>query len=124
MTIFPDVPTQVDADGVRWLRSCWYHPDARAGRYVDSLDKFKIALRVVGFFADSHSVHDDNHQDDAVFLVDNETVAVCMHGDDYIWFVNARDLMELDETDYCAVCGQCGCTHDGRADEEEVDDEL
>jgi hypothetical protein len=40
---------------------------------------------------------------------------VCqMIGDDRHFAVDPDDLEPLDDLDYCAVCGQIGCAHDGR----------
>lgn len=41
-------------------------------------------------------------------------VIVVMVGDDYRHTVDIEDLILLDDLDYCAECGQVGCTHDGR----------
>jgi hypothetical protein len=46
--------------------------------------------------------------------VDSGNVVVIMVGDDKKHEVSADDLIPLDELDYCAECGQVGCTHDGR----------
>lgn len=39
---------------------------------------------------------------------------VCMVGDDAHHSVDPEDVTPLDEDAYCHVCGQVGCTHDGR----------
>lgn len=41
-------------------------------------------------------------------------VVAVMVGDDQRHTVNIEDLAPLGELDYCASCGQIGCTHDGR----------
>lgn len=47
-------------------------------------------------------------------LVDRDRVRAVMVGDDRVHEVEVADLTELGEFDYCAECGQVGCTHDGR----------
>ena len=47
-------------------------------------------------------------------------VVVVMVGDDRRFSVDPDDLTPLGELDYCASCGQVGCTHDGR-DRSDVD---
>jgi len=39
---------------------------------------------------------------------------VVMVGDDYRHAVDPEELSVIEELDYCAECGQLGCTHDGR----------
>lgn len=47
--------------------------------------------------------------------VDDESqVIAVMVGDDREHIVDVEDLTVLGELDYCAECGQVGCTHDGR----------
>ena len=41
-------------------------------------------------------------------------VRVVMVGDDKVHIVDKDDCTEIPEEDYCSVCGQIGCTHDGR----------
>lgn len=41
-------------------------------------------------------------------------VLAVMVGDDYRHSVDPADLTPIADTDYCAICGQIGCTHDGR----------
>lgn len=41
-------------------------------------------------------------------------VVVVMVGDDRRHAVDPEDVTALDDLAYCAVCGQVGCTHDGR----------
>lgn len=50
-----------------------------------------------------------------VELVPHEhNVRVVMVGDDKVHIVDKDDITELAEEDYCSVCGQIGCMHDGR----------
>ena len=46
--------------------------------------------------------------------IDADTVAAIMVGDDAERAVSIGDLTPISEDDYCHVCGQLGCTHDGR----------
>jgi hypothetical protein len=41
-------------------------------------------------------------------------VIAVMVGDNQKWSADPEDFALLNELDYCAVCGQVGCTHDGR----------
>ena len=41
-------------------------------------------------------------------------VAAVMVGDDHVTYFDTSDLAKIDREDYCGVCGQIGCTHDGR----------
>jgi hypothetical protein len=41
-------------------------------------------------------------------------VRAVMVGDDYVHSVDVDDLTVIGDLDYCAECGQIGCTHDGR----------
>lgn len=41
-------------------------------------------------------------------------VVCVMIGDDHRFSFDPLDLTPLGELDYCAVCGQIGCSHDGR----------
>lgn len=45
-------------------------------------------------------------------------VLATMVGDDHRESFDPEDLIVIGETDYCASCGQIGCTHDGREREE------
>lgn len=52
---------------------------------------------------------------DTSILIDYQTAIVVMVGDDREHVVDTERLTPLDDDDYCGVCGQIGCTHDGRA---------
>jgi len=41
-------------------------------------------------------------------------IVVVMVGDDRKHIVDPDDVIPLNDLDYCASCGQVGCTHDGR----------
>ena len=43
-----------------------------------------------------------------------DNVIAVMVGDDHKWSVDKSDLIEINEDDYCAECGQIGCCGDGR----------
>jgi hypothetical protein len=39
---------------------------------------------------------------------------VCtMVGDDHEWLFEREEVSALERADYCGVCGQIGCSHDG-----------
>ena len=44
---------------------------------------------------------------------DPDQMRVVMVGDDKVHIVDKDDCTEIPEEDYCHVCGQIGCTHDG-----------
>ena len=46
--------------------------------------------------------------------VDETQVRAVMVGDDREHIVDVDDLTPLGDLDYCAICGQIGCGHDGR----------
>lgn len=48
-------------------------------------------------------------------------VVVTMIGDDVRHLVDPSDVFPIADVDYCAECGQLGCTHDGR-DRETTED--
>jgi len=45
---------------------------------------------------------------------DSGCVLVVMVGDDHKHRVPETDCTPIDDLDYCGVCGQIGCAHDGR----------
>lgn len=45
---------------------------------------------------------------------DRDYVRAVMVGDDREHVIDVSDLTRLADEDYCGVCGQIGCTHDGR----------
>lgn len=44
---------------------------------------------------------------------DPSRVRAVMVGDDSVWTFDVEDLTPLAREDYCGVCGQVGCAHDG-----------
>lgn len=64
---------------------------------------------------------EDDPDDETLYVWDEpeqyevrERVRAVMVGDDRVFEIDTDDLTPLDEDDYCHVCGQIGCTHDGR----------
>jgi len=48
-------------------------------------------------------------------MVDSDhMVEAVMVGDDRVHQIDIDELVMIDDDDYCHVCGQVGCTHDGR----------
>lgn len=45
---------------------------------------------------------------------DKETLLMVMVGDNKKWEVDPEDITKISDDDYCLVCGQVGCTGDGR----------
>jgi len=76
-----------------------------------------VACRVYGWQAEPDvEVDDETGADywDGESMRSTGMVVVVMVGDDYRHIVDPEDCEPLPEDDYCAVCGQIGCTHDGR----------
>lgn len=67
-----------------------------------------IACRVLGWHAEP-----DDDTEWTGDLARTGRVVVVMVGDDYHHVVELEDIQPMDERDYCHVCGQVGCTHDG-----------
>lgn len=44
---------------------------------------------------------------------------VRMVGDDYRWWVDPEDLTEISRGEFCGICGQLGCHHDGYTEEDD-----
>lgn len=68
-----------------------------------------VAWRVYGW----HVEPDEDTEWTGIMVRTGQVVAV-MVGDDRRFVEDAAYFMRLDDLDYCAVCGQVGCTHDGR----------
>lgn len=45
-------------------------------------------------------------------------VGVVMVGDDHVYLVDPEDITPMKRGDYCGVCGQVGCKHDGYEEED------
>jgi len=56
----------------------------------------------------------DEDEDEWNLDHDEDKVRVVMVGDDKVHIVDKDDCTEIPEEDYCHVCGQIGCAHDGR----------
>lgn len=50
----------------------------------------------------------------AGYLARTGRILAHMVGDDRSFTFDPEDLQPIPEDDYCASCGQIGCTHDGR----------
>lgn len=57
--------------------------------------------------------HDLTASDDPEYERTGRLVCV-MVDDDHPHAFDPSDLLQIDDLDYCLVCGQIGCTHDGR----------
>lgn len=69
-----------------------------------------IAFYLLGY----EMVRDADYDWTGIEEENREMVRAVMVGDDRVHIVDVDDLTPLDELDYCAVCGQVGCSHDGR----------
>jgi hypothetical protein len=52
----------------------------------------------------------------------SEWIGVVMVGDDTVHLVEHDDLVPIERGDYCGVCGQVGCAHDGRDDDDTAEE--
>lgn len=59
-------------------------------------------------------VRDNDYEWSGIEYEHEFLVKAVMVGDDQVYEIDAADLRKIDEDDYCHVCGQVGCTHDGR----------
>jgi hypothetical protein len=59
-------------------------------------------------------IRDEDYEWSGIEYENRDRVRMVMVGDDSVHIVDVGDLTPLDEDDYCHVCGQIGCTGDGR----------
>jgi hypothetical protein len=94
------------------------------GRYYKVNGYRGVAFELVGYATDTREVLLDMFVDEDTGefeyyygweeVEDRDRVIAIMVGDDYRHNVNVDDLTALDDLDYCAGCGQIGCTRDAR----------
>ena len=71
----------------------------------------------IAFYLRGYVEHDDEDTEwSGIRAVDRERVVAVMVGDDREHIVEIEDLSVLADEDYCGVCGQIGCEHDGRSE--------
>lgn len=75
-----------------------------------------IAFFLLGYVLESEYT-DDGDIDESW---DTDRVVAVMVGDDRRHIIDVSDLTEIAENDYCSVCGQIGCCHDGKARSEKA----
>jgi hypothetical protein len=68
-----------------------------------------VAFRVYGW-----ETEPDADTEWSGYEVRTGKVVAVMVGDDHRHIIDREDLTPLDEDDFCHVCGQIGCAHDGR----------
>ena len=66
-----------------------------------------IAFRILGW----ETVEDEDTYWSGERARTGNLLAV-MIGDDHRWRIDPSDIDPIDRADYCAECGQLGCTHD------------
>jgi hypothetical protein len=69
-----------------------------------------VAFYLLGYV----TTRDEDYEWTGLEDVDASQVRAVMVGDDYVHIVDVDDLTVIAEDDYCAECGQIGCTADGR----------
>ena len=70
----------------------------------------RIAFYLIGYVQEA----DEDTEWSGVYNEDRSRVVAVMVGDDRKHTVDVDDLTVLDDEAYCSVCGQIGCSHDGR----------
>lgn len=68
-----------------------------------------VAWRVLGW-----ETEPDEDTEWSGYEVRTGNVVCHMIGDDRLFSFDIEDLEEINRDDYCGVCGQIGCCHDGR----------
>lgn len=82
--------------------------------------RFDLPHRVEGYDGIAWHILDYNKYDDEDTVwtgepvVDYDNVVAIMVGDNRRHIICIDDIEPIDEDDYCHVCGQIGCGHDGR----------
>jgi hypothetical protein len=73
-----------------------------------------ISMRGIAFWLKGYATHiveyGDGFEEEET---DYSFVKAVMVGDNREHIIDVDDLTLLDENDYCHVCGQVGCQHDG-----------
>ena len=69
-----------------------------------------IAWYVLGY----EMVRDEDYEWSGIEYANTDRVRAIMVGDDREFTFETTELVPLDDEDYCHVCGQVGCTADGR----------
>lgn len=96
-------------------------PERFPGAYQLKGEPRGFAWRIVGAELELREVWLDDGESTYPSMEHRESGRVVAHmvGDDYLTAFDRDELEPLGELDYCAVCGQVGCTHDGRDRSEE-----
>lgn len=68
---------------------------------------------VMYYFTNEAGEQDEAESGEYETVEDRDHVIAVMVGDDRKRKVSVDDLTVLEEEDYCHVCGQIGCRHDG-----------
>lgn len=95
-----------------YRRLGWVHyeqDDAHFNADAYSVDGYKG----IAFYAYGWEVEHDEDTDWSGVMERTGKVVVCMVGDDRAYVVDERDITALKREEYCGVCGQVGCSHDG-----------
>jgi hypothetical protein len=85
-------------------------------------DHYRVrGFKGIAFWVDGWETEPDEDTEWSGFETRTGFVLAVMVGDDRRHRVEPDDLERIDEADFCHVCGQIGCTHDGY-DRSETDD--
>lgn len=69
-----------------------------------------VAFYLLGY----ELVRDEDFEWTGIEEENRERVRAVMVGDDHVFNVGVDEITQIDDLDYCAECGQIGCTADGR----------
>jgi hypothetical protein len=82
--------------------------------YYRELGGAAVAWRIFGAEIEAYEDWDDEISPGAECWRETGRVVAVMVGDDARYSFDPSDLAQVADDDFCAVCGQMGCTHDGR----------
>lgn len=89
------------------------HCDGLGGDPVDFEARYAVeGYEGVAWYLTGYDVGEAD--EDGFVDTDTSRVRAVMVGDDRVHVLEVSELRKLDDEEYCSVCGQIGCTHDGR----------
>lgn len=69
-----------------------------------------VAWRFLGYV----KVRDEGYEWSGIEYDDPQFVNMVMIGDDRVFTFDIDEIEQIPDDAYCMICGQIGCTHDGR----------
>lgn len=98
--------------GARYQQVGWPGVAVRIDGPVQRFEPYMVIMEDED--GDEYETPDPYGEGEMIDDLEGGQVVVVMVGDDARHTVDVEDLTMLDELDYCSVCGQVGCSHDGR----------